>query len=306
MSLVRKRWYKIDSVTRKKVNIDNCYSTSPQRLSERFPNLEKLKVKGKPWASILKSIHFRRMIVKDSDLEALAQARGPMLLELKLDKCSGFSTDGLLRVAQSCRLWPSDVCAVFDFVTISCWFCLKCLGTFSISASLEEFSGGSQNRLLDDIIYVSLPATIQRLGLTNIRSKISKGLRILFPLGGFELTKLDLGYTMLKIEDHHHWKFPNLEVLEARDVIGDGGLEALAFNCKKLKRLRIERGEQGREGMVSHKGLEEIAQGCSQLEYLSVYVSDITNETLEIIGRRSGTSASRTKNRLPRDCFAIA
>ncbi|CAM8964030.1 unnamed protein product [Rhodiola kirilowii] len=94
VSLVSKRWYKIDSVTRKKVNIDNCYSTSPQRLSERFPNLEKLKVKGKPWASMfdllpndwggyvtpwvneivlnlnsLKSIHFRiwRLLLKHAD-----------------------------------------------------------------------------------------------------------------------------------------------------------------------------------------------------------------------------------------------
>ncbi|CAM8961183.1 unnamed protein product [Rhodiola kirilowii] len=357
VSLVSKRWYKIDSVTRKKVNIDNCYSTSPQRLSERFPNLEKLKVKGKPWASTfdllpydwggyvtpwvneivlnvnsLKSIHFRLMIVKDFDLEALAQARGPMLLELKLDKCFGFSTDGLLRVAQSCRnlkvfileesrildnggQWLHEIAvsntvletlnfymtdlATVDFrdlelISRNClslksvkinnnWEIIDLLGFFRLAASLEEFCGGSHTRLTDDIIDVTLPATIQRLGLTNIRSN---GLQVLFPLGGLGLTKLDLGYTWVKNHYHLIRKFPNLEVIKAQDVIGDRGLEALAFNCKKLKRLRIEHGEEGREGMVSHKGLEEIAQGCSQLEYLSVYVSDITNETLEIIGKR--------------------
>ncbi|CAM8961182.1 unnamed protein product [Rhodiola kirilowii] len=357
VALVSKRWYKIDSVTRKKVKIDNCYSTSAQRLSERFPNLEKLKVKGKPWASTfdllpndwggyvtpwvneivlnvnsLKSIHFRLMIVKDSDLEALAQARGPMLLELKLDKCFGFSTDGLLRVAQSCRYlkvffleesrildnggqWLHEIAvsntvletlnfymtdlATVDFrdlelISRNChslksvkisnnWEIIDLLGFFRLAASLEEFCGGSHNRLTDDIIDVILPATIQRLGLTNIRSN---GLRVLFPLGGLELTKLDLGYTWVKIHYHLIWKFPNLEVIEAQDVIGDRGLEALAFNCKKLKRLRIEHCEECREGMVSHKGLEEIAQGCSQLEYLSVHVSDITNETLESIGKR--------------------
>lgn len=36
--------------------------------------------------------------------------------------------------------------------------------------------------------------------------------------------------------------------------------------------------------MVSQRGLIALAQGCLELEYLAVYVSDITNESLETMG----------------------
>ncbi|RVW60785.1 Coronatine-insensitive protein 1 [Vitis vinifera] len=128
VSLVCRRWYELDALTRKHITIALCYTTTPGRLRGRFPHLESLKLKGKPRAAMfnlimedwggyvtpwvkeisdyfdcLKSLHFRRMIVKDSDLQLLAQARGRVLLVLKLDKCSGFSTDGLLHVGRSCR-----------------------------------------------------------------------------------------------------------------------------------------------------------------------------------------------------------
>lgn len=75
-------------------------------------------------------------------------------------------------------------------------------------------------------------------------------------------------------------------------MIGDSGLEVVARNCKKLRRLRIERGEdeQGMEdeqGVVSHRGLSALAEGCLQLEYLAVYVSDISNAALECMGTYS-------------------
>ncbi|XP_071722957.1 coronatine-insensitive protein 1-like, partial [Rutidosis leptorrhynchoides] len=126
-SLVCKTWYELDSLTRKHVTIALCYTTTPQRLRQRFPNLKSLKLKGKPraamfnlipedwggyvtpWINVisksfksLRSLHFRRMIVKDEDLKLLARTHGNVLKHLRLDKCSGFSTDGLLHVAQSC------------------------------------------------------------------------------------------------------------------------------------------------------------------------------------------------------------
>lgn len=75
---------------------------------------------------------------------------------------------------------------------------------------------------------------------------------------------------------------------QTRNVIGDRGLEILAHFCKRLKRLRIERGadEQGMDdegGLVSQRGLIALAEGCLELEYLAVYVSDITNAALESI-----------------------
>lgn len=38
------------------------------------------------------------------------------------------------------------------------------------------------------------------------------------------------------------------------------------------------------EGVVSQRGLIALAQGCLELEYVAVYVSDITNASLEYIG----------------------
>lgn len=77
--------------------------------------------------------------------------------------------------------------------------------------------------------------------------------------------------------------------LQTRNVIGDRGLEVLARFCKRLRRLRIERGadEQdmdNEEGVVTHTGLVRLALGCPELEYLAVYVSDIANASLEFIG----------------------
>ncbi|KAF8044631.1 hypothetical protein N665_7396s0001 [Sinapis alba] len=124
-SLVCRRWFKIDSETREHVTMALCYTSTPDRLSRRFPNLRSLKLKGKPRAAMfnlipenwggfvtpwvneiavslrrLKSVHFRRMIVSDLDLDVLAKARLDELEALKLDKCSGFSTDGLLSIVK--------------------------------------------------------------------------------------------------------------------------------------------------------------------------------------------------------------
>lgn len=78
----------------------------------------------------------------------------------------------------------------------------------------------------------------------------------------------------------------SLEFTQARNVIGDRGLEILARNCKKLRRLRVEHGDDDEDehGRLTQKGLSALAQGCPELEYLAAYVSDITNTALETIG----------------------
>lgn len=140
VSLVCRRWYEIDMSTRKHVTIALCYTTTPQQLWRRFQNLESLKLKGKPRAAMfnlipedwggyvtpwvekiawsfrsLKYLHFRRMIVRDLDLELLASERGRVLLSLKLDKCSGFSTDGLLHIGRSCKYVLLLITWLFQF-----------------------------------------------------------------------------------------------------------------------------------------------------------------------------------------------
>lgn len=361
ISLVCRRWYELDAETRKHVTIAFCYTTSPERLKKRFPNLKSLKLKGQPRAAMfnlipkdwggyvtdwvneiavsfnsLNSLHFRRMIVNDSDLELLARTRGCMLDTLKLDKCSGFSTDGLRHVARSCRIlktlfleessidendgnWLHELalnntvletlnfyatdlaqvdlqdletiarnCRSLVSMKISDYEILDLVGFFRAAAVLEEFCGGSINdNRPEKYSLVSFPQRLRRLGLTYMgRNEMS----IVFPFAS-QLTKLDLLYTLLDTEDHcvliH--RCPNLEVLETRNVIGDRGLEVLGQTCRKLKRLRIERGadEQGmedEEGTVSQRGLIAIAEGCPELEYLAVHVTDITNGSLASIG----------------------
>ncbi|OWM69987.1 coronatine-insensitive protein 1-like [Punica granatum] len=360
ISLVCRRWYDIDAQTRKHVTIALCYTTSPERLRRRFRHLESLKLKGKPRAAMfnlipeawggyvtpwvneiarsfdcLKSLHFRRMIVNDSDLETLARHRGRVLLVLKLDKCSGFSTDGLLHVGRLCRNlrtlfleestidekdgeWLHELalnnsvletlnfymtellrCSVEDLeliarncqslvsVKISDCEILDLAGFFRAASALEEFGGGLFNEQPERYANVAFPPRLCRLGLTYLGKN---EMHIVFPFAT-SLKKLDLLFALLDTDDHCLLiqKCPNLEVLETRNVIGDRGLEILAHFCKRLKRLRIERGadEQGMDdegGLVSQRGLTALAQGCLELEYMAVYVSDITNAALECIG----------------------
>ncbi|XP_022156918.1 coronatine-insensitive protein 1 [Momordica charantia] len=363
VSQVCRRWYELDALTRKHVTIALCYTTTPERLRRRFIHLESLELKGKPRAAMfnlipedwggyvtpwvreiadsfncLKSLHFRRMIVVDSDLELLARARGRVLQSLKLDKCSGFSTDGLFHIGRSCRslktlfleestitekdgewlhelatnntvletlnFYMTDLikvkfedleliarnCRSLISVKINDCEILHLVGFFRAAGSLEEFCGGSFNDQPEKYAAVSLPQNLRHLGLTYMgRNEMP----IVYPFANL-LKKLDLLYALLHTEDHCILiqRCPNLEVLETRNVIGDRGLEVLAQHCKKLKRLRIERGadDQGpedEEGLVSQRGLIALAQGCLELEYLAVYVSDITNYSLECIGTYS-------------------
>uniref|UniRef100_A0A5B6ZAC6 Putative RNI-like superfamily protein n=1 Tax=Davidia involucrata TaxID=16924 RepID=A0A5B6ZAC6_DAVIN len=360
VSLVCRRWYEIDATTRKQITIALCYTTTPNQLWKRFRHLESLLLKGKPRAamfnlipedwggfvtpwveeiarsfSCLKALHFRRMIVRDSDLELLAQSRSRALQALKLDKCSGFSSDGLLQICRSCRNlrtlfleesiinekdgeWLHELalnntvletlnfymtelakirfqdleliaknCRSLVSMKISDCEILDLVGFFRAAAALEEFGGGSYNEQPERYSAVSFPQRLYRLGPTYMGKN---EMPIVFPSASI-LRKLDLLYAFLDTEDHCLLiqRCPNLEVLETRNVIGDRGLEVLARCCKRLRRLRIERGadEQGmvdEEGVVSQRGLIALAQGCLELEYLAVYVSDITNASLECIG----------------------
>ncbi|KAL9226652.1 hypothetical protein vseg_002439 [Gypsophila vaccaria] len=357
ISSVCRRWYELDRYTRRHVTIALCYATSPQQLHNRFPNLESLKLKGKPRAAMfnlipedwggyarpwiemlvhfprLSSLHLRRMIVSDADLETVAVVKARALASLKLDKCSGFSTDGLLAVTRTCRnlktlfLEDSTVSetngewlhqlALNNTVLESLNFYMtfleqisvadlellakKCplvsvkigdtdlvhLGNFyRTTSSLQEFCGGSFSED-QDYTQIAFPARLTSVGLMYFQ-KIH--LPLVFPITQ-SLRNLDLVYASLCCDGHCDLirRCHNLEVLETTNVIGDEGLEVVAQSCKKLKRLRIERGadEQGggeESGRVTQRGLISVAEGCRELEYLAVYATDISNEALTHIG----------------------
>lgn len=360
ISLVCRRLCQLEAHTRKHVTIALCYTATPKQLSRRFPYLESLKIKGKPRAamynlipedwggfatpwveeitksfSCIKAVHFRRMIVRDEDLEVLARERGSVLQVLKLDKCSGFTTDGLLHICRSCRnlrilfleesqilekdgLWLHELamnntvletlnfymtelsqvsvkdleliakkCSDLVSVKIGDSEISSLVGFFNHANALEEFGGGSFNEQSELYNHVMYPQRVTRLGL-NYMSTSETVLVLPF---AFRLKKLDLLFALLDTEDHCRLlqRCTNLEVLETRDVIGDRGLEVVAQCCKKLKRLRVERGAdeqemEDEEGIVSQRGMTAVAEGCLELEYIAVYVSDITNAALETMG----------------------
>ncbi|KAI3838142.1 hypothetical protein MKX03_000660 [Papaver bracteatum] len=361
ISMVCRKWYEIDSITRKHVTINFCYTINPYRLSQRFPRLESLKLKGKPRAArfnlipgnwggyldpwireisksfnCLKSLHLRRMIVYDADLQVLVGSHSHLLQVLRLDMCSGFSTDGLKLVTRSCRclrtlvfedstveekdgewlhelalnntvletlnFYSTDIgkistqdleliarnCKSLISVKIGDSEILDLAGFFQAAKTLEEFGGGSFSEEPDKYSVISFPRTLHSVAISYMGKD---ELPIFFPFAS-QLKKLDLLYVLFDTEDHCQLiqRCPNLEVLETRNLIGDQGLELLSQNCKRLKKLRIELGaddEQGIEegqGVVTHRGLSALAQGCVELEHLTVYVSDITNEPLELMG----------------------
>ncbi|KAL2458273.1 Coronatine-insensitive protein 1 [Forsythia ovata] len=125
VSLVCPQWCHVDAITRRHVTIDFCHTAAPDSLFRRFPLLNSLEISGCPpdifglifgdWKSYItpwlreiadreiKALDFQRMIVNDSDLDLLATSVAGKVLEvLKLNRCSGFSTDGLLHIVRSC------------------------------------------------------------------------------------------------------------------------------------------------------------------------------------------------------------
>lgn len=355
VSLVCRKWCELDGATRKHVTIAMCYATTPLRLRQRFPLLESLTIKGKPRAAMfdlipedwggyvtpwvreissslkcLKSIHFRRMIVRDSDIDVLTRTRGQELRVLKLDLCSGFSTDGLLQIAKRCNnlknLYLQESLIVekdgewlhelalrntsmeslnfymtdlvkFDFkdLELIAYNCSDSLvsvkiseceladlsGFFNCAVKLQEFGGGSFSDQPEKNAGLKFPPVLTSMAL-NYMSHAE--IPLILPFTS-RITKLDLLYALFDRDDHCFLlqRCPNLEILDTRDVIGDRGLQILAQFCKKLRRVKIERGDD-EEGFVSQTGLISLAQGCLELECLHVNVTDISNEALACVG----------------------
>ncbi|KAK1411142.1 hypothetical protein QVD17_37686 [Tagetes erecta] len=270
------------------------------------------------------------MIVRDSDIELLARARGSELRVLKLDLCSGFSTDGLLQIGKMCNglrvlylqeslivekdgKWLHEL-ALNNSVLESLNFYMTDLVKFSFKdleligkncrqslvsvkisecdltnlvdffnhvVSLQEFGGGAFSNQSDKYTGFKFPSSLRCVAL-NYMSQTE--IPIVLPFAS-RITKLDLLYALFDTEDHCFLvqRCPNLEVLDTRDAIRDRGLQVLSQFCKKLRRIKIERGDD-EEGFVSQTGLISLSQGCLELECLHVNLTDITNEALESVG----------------------
>ncbi|KAH9316589.1 hypothetical protein KI387_025216 [Taxus chinensis] len=366
VSQVCKKWYSIDALTRKHVTVAFCYTIRPCDLTRRFKRLESLKLKGKPRAAMfnlieedwggfarpwieeisascvcLKRLHLRRMIVNDDDLAQLVKSHGHMLQAVKLEKCSGFSTLGLLAIARACRSlkvllleessikdeggeWLNELavsnsslevlnfyltglestdlsdlellatnCRSLTVLRVNECDILDLRGVLEKATELEEFGGGSfcnsDENPLEANKYERVRFPSKLISLLGLNYMSETELPCILPRA-CNLKKLDLQFTFLSTENHCELirMCTNLEILEVRNVIGDRGLEVVANHCKKLRRLRVEPDEEegldDEQGIVSHRGLINVAQGCPNLEFIAVYVSDISNAALETVG----------------------
>ncbi|EFJ07502.1 hypothetical protein SELMODRAFT_186055 [Selaginella moellendorffii] len=129
VSEVNRQWYRVEARTRSRLVVKCSYAVHPWRLAQRFTGLASVTIKGRPriydwgllgddwggaadtWIRVLvaccpslAAIHLRRFDVPDSAIAAIATAAFASSLQvLKLDRCSGFSTRGLLEIARHCK-----------------------------------------------------------------------------------------------------------------------------------------------------------------------------------------------------------
>ncbi|GJU98886.1 leucine-rich repeat, cysteine-containing subtype protein [Tanacetum coccineum] len=125
VSLVSRKFYEIDGIMRGRLTVHTHYNPNPSRLSKRFPFVQTLTLKGTPsdiihtyhndiritsWIEqlalefrYLTELHMRHLVVHDEDLETLARTRGKDLRSLKIKKCKGISTDGLMHISMYCN-----------------------------------------------------------------------------------------------------------------------------------------------------------------------------------------------------------
>ncbi|GKC29343.1 leucine-rich repeat, cysteine-containing subtype protein, partial [Tanacetum coccineum] len=137
VSLVSRMFYEIDGITRKHLTVHTLYYPNPASLSKRFPFIEALTLKGPPsnfclydiqitpWIEqlalefrCLKELHMRHLVVHDEDLETLARTRGKDLRSLKIQKCEGFSTDGLRHVSKYCNQLRTFCLRYFNHINV--------------------------------------------------------------------------------------------------------------------------------------------------------------------------------------------
>ncbi|GKC64164.1 leucine-rich repeat, cysteine-containing subtype protein [Tanacetum coccineum] len=128
ISLVCRRLYELDGITRKHVTVHVLYCPNPSRLSQRFPFIDSLTLEGfpfehcyrqfrcrnhiTPWIkeiavkfTCLKELQIRGQLeVCEKDLKTLAISRGKDLRVMKINKyCRGEWEEGLVHVAKYCN-----------------------------------------------------------------------------------------------------------------------------------------------------------------------------------------------------------
>ena len=63
-------------------------------------------------------------------------------------------------------------------------------------------------------------------------------------------------------------------------------MEVIGDSCKQLKRIRVDHiNSDGSSDYVTQKGMIAVCEGCRELDFLVMYLSDVNNEALAAVGR---------------------
>ncbi|PWA56110.1 hypothetical protein CTI12_AA422180 [Artemisia annua] len=316
LSLVSRKLYELDGITRKQVTVHVHYLRNPSRLSQRFPNIKSLtliglwyatlglKIKISPWireltvsCKVLKQLVICDMYVVDEDLELLGRTRGKDLRVLKIEGGNGVSKSGLVHVAKYCNQLRT-FCFEDDFIdrVDICGNWLrelalhnKVIESLHISTLFDDTDVNDLTLLAKNCSksLVSLkisPCSHSLVSLKTSRrcslSKLGEALRHAVKLEDFDGAYFD------EDDEFIGFKFPlNMRCLDVpiwkfyipRMYVEDRGLQVVGQFCKKLRKLTYG-------GRATHMGLIALAEGCLNLENLDVTLLDISNEALDCIG----------------------
>nr|GEV31149.1 leucine-rich repeat, cysteine-containing subtype [Tanacetum cinerariifolium] len=228
VSLVSRKFYEIDGITRKCVTVQAYYYPNPASLSKRFPFIESLTLEGPPpifykrdgyviritpWIQqlalefrSLKELHIGNLVVLDEDLETLAR------------------TQDLTLLAKNC-------CNFLISLKIGVCYLSELGDAFRYAVRLEHFGGYSCDEE-SDLVGFEFPQNMCSISMVDLPVTRCS---IVFPYLD-RIRKLKLGYLNMDAECQCllFKRCPNLEVLCTEDVCGDGGLQVIGMLCAYL------------------------------------------------------------------------
>ncbi|XP_071692879.1 coronatine-insensitive protein 1-like [Rutidosis leptorrhynchoides] len=185
-----------------------------------------------------------------------------------------FDIKDLVNVAKSCSRLVS--------VKIDCCDFIHLVEFFWYAVNLEEFGGGEfSDDHKDEYNYsFKLPDSLKHL---MMRISPRCDVKIVVPFAHL-ITELNCEDGFLIGSDDFRELIKsccNLKVLYTTAQIMDQGLRDISIYCKKLRKLYV--GKPG--GMVSHVGVNYLAEQCVELECLHTDTVEMTNEVLSNIGK---------------------
>ncbi|PWA68039.1 hypothetical protein CTI12_AA312910 [Artemisia annua] len=296
-SLVSRKWCELEGLTRKNVTVHMFYSPTPSRLHQRFPLLESLTLKGYPLRSpeiasiditpwiqdisasnsfkCLKEVCICGTSVHDSDLELLSRTRGKDLKVLKICKCQGFSTDGLLHVATYCK-YLRILCLKDNSITRNDakWLrtlasCFTCMESLDIGNTCSEWD-------VEDLILLAKNCSksleslkIHGCDLIDLVDVFSYAVNLQDFAGG--------GYK--KIDEYAGFKFPPKLRRMGIYRIRKSMFPVLLPLADQLRELNLRRARLDRDDECY------LIQRCPNLEVLYTDNTGHGNEKLEVIGQ---------------------